>query len=171
MSEVLFRSHRGGFDESMATVVPVTTLNDVAKHLELQEVQLLACAFVTHDPRNNWETHAITYNGACIGHSNAMLGFAVPEKVDIASIGMVQLTKIFNSRGLDLIATPQMLFVDGNSEVLDQALKAEGIESRILAVHVIGDMFVVPIDGDGKNFVPALLKTEKQNHGKRKGRR
>lgn len=168
-TEILFRSHRGGYAESMATVVPVASLNDIARHLELTEVQLLVCEFVTHDPRNNWNTHAITYNGACIGHSNAMLGFET-VKIDTASLDATALTRILSGSGMDVLVTNSMLFAGADSEKLGQALKNAGVESQVISVHVIGKMFVVPADGAGSDFVPEFLRITGKNKS-RKGRR
>lgn len=69
----LFREHRGGFLESMATAQPVAGLADVGEILGYDANQLV-CEYYCHDDRNGWDTHLIrSVTGVAMGFANAAL--------------------------------------------------------------------------------------------------
>ena len=73
-----FRWHRGGYAESMATVVPASTLDDLKKIYEGSELKEPGDATLTVEPyngtdrRNNWNTHIVKVNGSPIGFTDGM---------------------------------------------------------------------------------------------------
>lgn len=68
----LFRFHRGGFDESMATVESVFTLSCLAKLVAFcgDSIELKR---IGHDTRNGWETYMVTVDGMAVGFTNGAL--------------------------------------------------------------------------------------------------
>lgn len=80
MSEVskplLFRKHRGGFSESMATVVEVKTLNDLTNEVEKIVGGLVSDGMIrseryAYDERNGWDTFVVTVTGVgVVGFTN-----------------------------------------------------------------------------------------------------
>lgn len=83
---MLFRFHRGGLSESMATVIEVQSLSDLKKILDEEDskygsgeqIKCLTCESYGFDNRINWDTHIITAhydNGEYYvrGFSNGML--------------------------------------------------------------------------------------------------
>ena len=68
MNNFKFRSHRGGFEESMSTVVEVSNIDELLAHInksrrsndEIHSVNLSYCAY---DSRNGWDTYYVSIPG------------------------------------------------------------------------------------------------------------
>lgn len=69
-----FRWHRGGYEESMATVVPVRSKSELVtiildsflfpeNHIEIKPYSGI-------DPRNGWDTHLVSVNGKAVGFTD-----------------------------------------------------------------------------------------------------
>jgi hypothetical protein len=76
VAQLLFRPHRGGFDESMALVEEVPTLceltNIAGKIVNgLVSGGMIRCSHYCFDERNKWNTYIITVDGVgVIGFTN-----------------------------------------------------------------------------------------------------
>lgn len=57
-----YRPHTGGFDESMAQVIEVTTLEELKKEIQKTwelEIVDVCIEHYYYDPRNMWDTHIV----------------------------------------------------------------------------------------------------------------
>jgi hypothetical protein len=76
---ILFRQHRGGFDESMATTtVEINTLNDLTNEVGkaiggMVSDGMIRASHYVFDSRNQWNTYMITVTGVdgVVGFTNA----------------------------------------------------------------------------------------------------
>jgi hypothetical protein len=72
-----FRWHRGGYAESMATVVPAKNMADLRtiyenSGLEPRWIEIVVEPYCGVDRRNNWNTHVVKVNGGVIGFTDGM---------------------------------------------------------------------------------------------------
>jgi hypothetical protein len=72
-----FRWHRGGYAESMATVVPAKNMADLRtiyenSGLEPRWITIVVEPYCGIDRRNNWNTHVVKVNGSVIGFTDGM---------------------------------------------------------------------------------------------------
>ena len=73
----LYRDHRGGYAESMATVIEVNTKADVITHLKkvhpYEETYDVRIKYYGFDGRNKWKTYLVLLNEHPVGMTNGPL--------------------------------------------------------------------------------------------------
>ena len=68
MNNFKFRSHRGGFEESMSTVVEVSNIDELLAHINKSrrsndEIHSVNLSYSAYDSRNGWDTYYVSIPG------------------------------------------------------------------------------------------------------------
>lgn len=71
---ILFRQHRGGLEESMATVREVDSLSQLVDIIREDDdsvsAESIKIAFMCFDNRTGWDTYVVTTDNKAVGFTN-----------------------------------------------------------------------------------------------------
>jgi hypothetical protein len=68
-----YRPQRGGYTESMADMIHVDGLRDLANYLGVQQDDIQIVRYGTRpDSRNGWHTHTVLVSNQCVGFTDGL---------------------------------------------------------------------------------------------------